>query len=151
MKILEETILMSIKPKYADRIISGDKRVELRRRKPINIGKGTIVLLYVSVPVQSITGAFWVDSIVEKPTGQLWKLVKDTASVTRDEFEKYFTGALLGVGIFFSKFILFPEPILLHTFNKNNIPFHPPQGFRYVSIEELHSSSPAVVNLLSEI
>ena len=142
---------MSIKPKYADQIISGDKRVELRRRRPIRIRKGTIVLLYVSGPVQSITGAFWVDSIVEKPTGQLWELVKDTASVTRDEFDKYFTGALLGVGIFFSKFILFPEPILLHTFNKTNIPFHPPQSFRYISIEELNSSSPAVVQLLSKM
>ncbi|MCH8837464.1 MAG: ASCH domain-containing protein [Candidatus Marinimicrobia bacterium] len=149
--MLERTILMSIKPKYAERIISGEKRVELRRRRPSKIGEGSIVLLYVSDPVQSITGAFCVDYIIEKPTGQLWKLVKDTASVTRDEFEKYFTGTLVGVGIFFSKFVLFPEPIMLHTFSKDNMPFHPPQGFRYISIDDLKSSLPAVANLLSEI
>jgi hypothetical protein len=47
------TLLLSLRPQFADAILSGTKTVELRRR-PINAQSGTPILLYASRPTMAI-------------------------------------------------------------------------------------------------
>ncbi|MCH7496576.1 MAG: ASCH domain-containing protein [Candidatus Marinimicrobia bacterium] len=137
-------ILMSIRPQYVDRMISGDKSVELRRRRPKHMGNGTIVLIYASRPVGLIMGAFKVDHLVEKPKEQLWREVRKKAGVTREEFERYFSGVANGVGIFFSSFRRLPEPIRPESSGSNGIQIHPPQSYRYVQLDDFNLKSYAI-------
>ena len=51
------TYLMSIKPLFAEQILSGQKRYELRRRAG-EISAGSLVVLYASNPVKAIVGEF---------------------------------------------------------------------------------------------
>jgi predicted transcriptional regulator len=58
-------ILMSIKPKWANRILSGLKILELRSMPPKNaIGK--TVYIYETSPIQMITGCFTIEHIYDK-------------------------------------------------------------------------------------
>jgi predicted transcriptional regulator len=49
------TLLLSLRPRFADAILAGAKTVELRRR-PINARPGTAILLYASRPMMAIVG-----------------------------------------------------------------------------------------------
>jgi predicted transcriptional regulator len=49
------TLLLSLRPRFADTILSGAKTVELRRR-PINAQPHTPIILYASNPTMAIVG-----------------------------------------------------------------------------------------------
>jgi len=52
-------LLMSIKPKYAYKILRGEKKFELRK-KCDKIDYGTRVIIYASSKVKAIIVGFWV-------------------------------------------------------------------------------------------
>lgn len=91
-------VLLSIKPKYADLILAGTKKVELRRSWPSNdIG---VMVLYSSSPVQRLVGIAYVDRVNETDVTGLWKLAHDNGGgVTRDELVEYFAGKEKAFGI----------------------------------------------------
>ena len=130
------TLLLSIRPKYADQIFQHTKTVELRRVRPKRLENGDLVLIYVSSPVQALMGAFKVDKIIEKPLKQLWLRVGNQAGITRQEFDAYYNGRAVGIGIFFKIQDVWqlPKPITLDILKKQN--FYPPQGFRYATASE---------------
>lgn len=132
-------ILMSIRPKYADKIFNGTKTVELRRIKPKSIQENDLVFVYVSAPVKSLVGAFSVSSVTEKSLSSLWKSVKDHAGLDRGEFFDYFQGVDKGVAIFIKDVWFLPEPIHLAKLQKEVKGFYPPQSFRYTSIRQVES------------
>lgn len=141
-------IVLSIRPQYAEKIFDGSKRVELRRIRPKYISKGTLVLIYASSPIKSLVGAFKVEQVIERQLQDLWQVVQDKASITREEFDAYFDGISTGIGIFFSEVWRLSEPIELQALKEQMLEFHPPQGFRYATIEEL--ASPQLAELMED-
>jgi predicted transcriptional regulator len=135
----ERSIIFSIKPKYAEKIISGEKKIELRRVKPNHIYKNTYVLIYVSSPVQSIIGSFIVDSVIHETIPELWERSFEISSVSKKEYNKYFAGVTKGVGIFIKNVQQFKKPITLKTLKVKLPDFNMPQSFRYISPTELTS------------
>jgi len=129
-------LLLSIRPKYADLIFSGQKKMELRRTRP-RIGKDDLALIYVSSPVKSLVGAVLVTNVVELPPEALWRKAKRKAAVTRIEFDEYFAGAEKGFAIEFSRCWQLVEPVSLKTLRARRRGFHPPQSFRYLSGADL--------------
>jgi predicted transcriptional regulator len=129
-------ILMSIRPKYANKIFDGTKTVELRRIKPKTLDSGDLILVYVSSPIKSLVGAFRVARVVEKPLPSLWKAVKDHAGVSYKEFLRYYEGVQLGVAIFIKDVWILPKPIHLSDLQKEESGFYPPQNFQYTSIKQ---------------
>ena len=142
-------IVLSVRPPYAKKIFEGSKKVELRRVRPKQIRKGDLVLIYISSPIQSLAGAFKVDQIVEKALPDLWKLVRGKAGVTQEEFDTYYHGVDIGVGIFFDEVWSLPRPIKIRELQEQGIDFQPPQGFRYATPDEL--ASPQFAELVGDI
>jgi predicted transcriptional regulator len=129
------SLLLSIRPKYAAQIFSGEKTVELRRVKP-KITKGDTVLVYVSSPTKALLGAFEVDEVVESSPVNLWEKVQNIAGITEAEFISYYVGSDKAYGIFIKKSWHLDAPLALSNMKKKWENFHPPQSYRYVSIKE---------------
>lgn len=142
-------ILLSIRPQYANKIFKGYKSVELRRICPKYIEKGTLVLVYVSSPIQALAGAFKVDRVIKKPLQELWEIVQDKAGITNQEFEAYYDGVSSGFGIFFTEVWKFSKPIRLDELQEHVSDFYPPQGFRYITKREL--ASPRIGNFVKDV
>jgi predicted transcriptional regulator len=123
--------------------------VELRRRCPKQLAKGTLVLVYVTHPTRSLTGAFKVVRVVEKPLAELWNLVRKKAAISYQEFKQYYSGVRRGTAIFFYRVRSFPEPVLLDDLRRELVNFLPPQAFRYAKERELQA--PIIAKLLSVI
>jgi predicted transcriptional regulator len=123
-------LLLSIKPKYVDLILTGEKRVELRRLRP-RIDSGP-ALIYASSPRMELVASFRIVSVLRAPLGLLWQSVREVAGVTRKEFDAYFDGQQTGIAIRIADVAEFREPIPLADIRAAWKGFHPPQVFRYV-------------------
>lgn len=128
-------LLLSIHPKYVDSILSGAKRVELRRLRP-RVSDGQ-ALIYATSPRMELVASFQIAKVTRAPLCLLWQAVRDVAGITRREFDAYFHGLDSGVAIHIEDVAQFREPVALDTLRAAWKGFHPPQGFRYVDASDL--------------
>jgi predicted transcriptional regulator len=129
------SLLISIHPKYADKIFAGEKTVELRKVRP-NISSGDIVLMYAKSPTMALIGGFEVDKVVNASPSALWRKVNKSAGITKHEFTNYYNGSENAYGIFITKPWYFEKPMALQKLRNKLDGFHPPQSYRYVSMHE---------------
>jgi len=92
------TILMSVKPHWAELILSGRKKYELRRMRP-SFPEGAKVWLYSTKPVGQIVGSFSVGRMVADAPHDLWPVLGRASCVSEAEFLDYFRGKALGHAI----------------------------------------------------
>lgn len=128
-----KVLFLSVHPQYADKILKGTKTVELRRSYPRQTTEGSMGLIYASSPVRSVVGAFKVVRVVQQPLKQLWELVKHAAGVSRDEFNAYYQGLSVGVGIYLTDVRGFSDPIALPEIRRRLSASYPPRSFCYPS------------------
>jgi predicted transcriptional regulator len=132
-----KVLLLSVHPVYAEKLLNGTKRVELRRIKP-NINVGDIVDLYFSSPVQEIRGTLKVEKVIGKPLTSLWANVRNDAGISKREFDDYYSGTDRGYGIYLNSPKHIRNPISLNELRTKWARFHPPQSYRYLSAAELN-------------
>ncbi|WP_051495520.1 MULTISPECIES: ASCH domain-containing protein [unclassified Methylibium] len=122
-------MLLSIKPKYADLILSGTKTVELRRSWPSNdVG---VMVIYSSAPIQRLTGIALITEIRECTPDALWDVAQaHGGGVTEDELKEYIGKKALAYGVMLGRV----EVAEVQVDPKELFPnFTPPQGFLYLS------------------
>jgi predicted transcriptional regulator len=125
------TLLLSVRQKYANRIFSGTKTVELRRYCP-RVSKGDTILVYVPSPVKALCAVLTVDKVVRAEIDKLWSQVENEADITIEEYLDYFVDSTVGWGIYFDDVYLFPSPLYLDELKEMWPSFHPPQRFYYL-------------------
>jgi predicted transcriptional regulator len=131
MALIEDcrTLVLSVKPVYVQRILSGEKTVELRRRFPSLSGKCR-VLLYSTSPVQAIVCSAELKEVSHHSLQSLWKHFSVAIGVTRQEFNAYFAGVDNGYALRRSKVRALVQPLHLSDLSRDYA-FHPPQSYCY--------------------
>lgn len=85
-------VLLSIKPCYAEAILSEVKKYEFRRvafrRKDIHK-----VYLYANSDIRKIVGSFEIDNILEGTPKEIWEKCHLYGGISKKEFFNYFKGA----------------------------------------------------------
>ena len=100
---------MSIHPQYGDAILVGKKRIEFRKR-PVH-KKTHYVLLYATLPVAAIVGAF---SVLDQLTGspfQLWDDYSELGAIAKEDFNAYYSNCMNGTGIRIGEVYRLEEPV----------------------------------------
>jgi len=123
------SVILSIKPKYAMKIFSGEKKVEFRKKVWIKINKIKKVYLYVSGHIGQILGTFLIENILKENPKTLWYLYKEVGGISKEEFDSYFNNTYQGNGIYIKNPVKFKQPIDPYELDPN---FRPPQNFMYV-------------------
>ena len=119
-------ILMSIKPKYSEKIFSGDKKYEFRRKvSKLHVDR---IIVYSSFPDKKVIGEVEVMDVVSKPINELWKLTKKYAGITYDDFEDYFDGCDVAYAYVLGKVTRYKKPKSLLDFDVR----FSPQSYVYV-------------------
>jgi predicted transcriptional regulator len=81
-------IVMSVKPKYAERLLAGAKVIEIRKRFSKK-WLGCKAILYASQPVSALVGEATINSITFGPPDEVWTRFESNIGCTRAEFEAY--------------------------------------------------------------
>lgn len=131
-----QILLISVKPKYAEKILNGEKTVELRKSAPTRIKEGGYILIYVTSPVKQILGICQIGRIMKDTPSELWKKVKFNAGVTKSEFNDYFADYKNGYGLILNN-VNNLEPIDLDYLKSSISGFNPPQTYRYINTNEI--------------
>lgn len=121
-------VLLSIKPEYANKIFSGEKKFEFRRRVFKNLEVETIVV-YSTMPVGRIIGEFSIKHIHRDSPQSIWNKTKKFSGIDENFFNEYYNGRDLAFAIEVDKPILYQTPINPKVEYDN---FTAPQSFMYL-------------------
>ena len=124
-------LLISLRPRFANDILAGEKRVELRRIRP-RISRGDIIVIYASLPVGAIVGFARVLHVTAGAPSLLWKSVGAVSGLRKGEFSEYFRGSSEGFAIHLGTTRRREDPLTLTTLRKKIPGFSPPQCYKYL-------------------
>ena len=131
----EKTLLLSLRPTFADLVFAGVKTVELRRSRP-RVREDDWALVYVSTPIKAVVGVIQVAAIIENKPSTLWRKVRERAGITRRQFNEYYVGASTGYAIVLSAVERFRKPVELNHIREVWPDFQPPQSYRYLDMRQ---------------
>jgi len=129
---MTDDILMSIRPRFADAILSGAKSHELRRRFVAG-AVGTRVFVYASSPVCRMVGYFSIQAVNTMPTWLVARRRRRATTLTADEIHGYLQGLRHGTLIEVAEPTTFDMPIALPVLREWGV--EPPQSYRYLSAD----------------
>jgi predicted transcriptional regulator len=129
---LSRDILFSVHPKYAAKILDGQKTVELRRKFPEGGTRGALAFIYSSSPVSAVVGYTRIKYVVKLPIRQIWKLYGGAACISKNDFNAYFAGLRFGFAILFDGVKTLERQIKASDL-RTQFGIVPPQSYRYVS------------------
>ena len=124
-------LVLSLKPRFAEAILSGAKTVEVRRVMP-RITVPTLALLYASGATRALVGTCVVRSVARHPTDELWQLHGARTALSRTELDAYLAGCDSGVALLLERPEPLAAPVPLHTLRQAH-GFRPPQSLAYVN------------------
>lgn len=143
-----EHILISLAPRHAKNIFDGIKHIELRRR-PMNIEPGTIVWIYVTLPVGVLMGRAKIAALHTAAPDSLWRRFGAVSGLAKNEFLGYLNGLAQGVVLVLEDVKTLREPLSLEALRHIAEGFNPPQFFIRIDDEHpLFSSLTAPANTL---
>ena len=128
----DRRLLLSLKPRYAEAILLGEKTVELRRTRLL-VTLPTDALIYASSPVMALVGRCRVDTVHSLGIDRLWRMYGRDAAITRKEFLNYFDGTPRGYALLLSSPERLSSAVSLADIRASWNGFQPPQSFRYLT------------------
>ncbi len=122
-------LLLSIKPRFADLIFSGEKRYEFRksifRRSDVKS-----VVVYASHPISKAIGEFEIETVIEDDLERLWEATRAFAGISEEFFFDYFSNRETGYAIKVKSYTVYEEPYCIRTV----LGMTPPQSFAYIDV-----------------
>lgn len=126
----QRDVVLSVKPKYSTQILTGKKTVEVRRRFPVNVPKGTLAYIYSTTPDKALVGFAEIESVTKKSVSAMWQAHRQETCITKRDFDSYFSGQEFGFALRFRRAKPFKESIDLAQL-RERFGFEPPQSFLY--------------------
>lgn len=122
------TVLLSIKPEFAEKIFDGTKKYEFRKSIFKNTDVKTVVV-YASSPVQKVIGEFTIADILNDDVEVIWNETCRDSGITHDFYLSYFSNKEKAYAIKIGKTTRYRQARNLSDYNIN----FAPQSFAYLS------------------
>ena len=134
MKDTLTSVILSIKPIYAQAIIAGTKKVEFRKK----IFKREVekIFIYSSMPKKKMIGYFTILDVIEDTPINLWNEFKEVGGITEKDFFEYYKNAEKGFSIKINEVVKFEKEIEPDDFIEK---FCAPQSYIYIE-EKINSN-----------
>lgn len=125
-------ILLSIKPQYVDKIVSGEKKYEFRKtifkRKQVDT-----IVVYSSGKVGKLIGEIKFTTILSDTPLNIWNITKEKAGLSKGDFFDYFRNKEIAHAIKIESFEPYSHAISI----QEKCPgINPPQSFVYVEKDD---------------
>lgn len=124
---MRETILISIHPEHVEKILSGEKRFEFRKKIPID--KIRRMVIYSTSPVMKVVAVAEIDSTITARPESVWRKTRHASGITKQRFIKYFDNREIAHAISIGSVRELENPISLSTLCQSLVP---PQSYRFI-------------------
>ena len=125
----ENTILMSVRPEFAESMMQRRKTVEFRRMFSTK-HVGARVVFYVTHPVRMFLLTATIAGIDHRPKRQLWSEHRERGGISRDSFDYYFAGTENGYAIELEDLRPVPNQLCLKEAQRLCPTLRPPRSFQ---------------------
>jgi predicted transcriptional regulator len=146
---LRNEMLVSIKPKYAHQILSGQKLIEIRKRFS-DRWAGSRAVLYASNPEKALVGEATVRSVTCGSPNEIWARFGSDIGCSSDEFKEYAGSAEKVSAVELDAAVPYREPIglaqLSHLVEEH---LRPPQSFCDLRLDDEESPWAKAVSVAS--
>jgi predicted transcriptional regulator len=120
-------VLLSIKPEYTTKILSGEKTYEFRKQIPKR--KIKKVFIYESYPTKNIVGWFSIKGILSGSPEEIWEKCKTKGGINKDKYFTYCNGNKIVHAFEIDEIVRFNSPINPVEIDPK---FKAPQNFSYL-------------------
>lgn len=127
MENKNKTIILSIHPKHIEKILSGEKRYEYRKRIPLDVN---YLIVYATAPTKKIVALIEVDMVMKDTPQNIWDVTRDESGVSYEFFMKYFNEVSTAYAIKFRNVYKLPSPIDITVIDNVK---SAPQAYIYVN------------------
>lgn len=118
--------VISLKPQYAELIVSGEKTVEYR--KTYMAARPEAFVIWVTRPVSRIIGEVPVTGCIIGTPDEVWEKTKDRGGISREAYDAYFAGRRSAYAYELGEFRAFERELTLGRLGFAR----PPQAFAYI-------------------
>ena len=144
----DSELLMSLRPQYADSILRGGKRVEIRRSFSSK-WLGSRIALYASAPISSLVGEAVIQQLVEDAPDKIWNSFSTSLGCTKAEFDAYAEGAERVFALVLSNVRAYETPLGLNAARElTGEKLLPPQNYSRLSVESPWSRAIPIASLV---
>ena len=119
--------LMSIKPIYVTKILSGLKRFEYRK-VPCK-QKIDKIIIYSTAPVKKVVGEVEVIEVLCDTPTRIWEKTNVNSGISKEFFDQYFNGCQIAIAYALGKVTEYELPKELAEFGVKSAP----QSFVYIN------------------
>jgi predicted transcriptional regulator len=142
IEVLKENILLiSVKPEFAEKIINGEKTIELRKSAPKKVRKENYILIYVTSPIKELWGICKISEILKDSPNKFWDNYGSKTGITEEQFKLYFKTNKKAFGIELKEVRNFSKhSIDLQNLRKAFPKFMPPQTYAYINYDDINFS-----------
>lgn len=120
---MKKILLISIHPKFVEKILTGEKRFEFRKHVPSC--KISHILIHATTPEKRLVAIAEVEQILQAPPSVLWEQTKYAAGIPRSFFREYFYGSKKAIAFQLGRVFPIPENVA------QQIAYWPPQSYSY--------------------
>lgn len=120
-------LLLSIKREYSEKIFSGEKKYEFRKKKPTRLVDK--VFVYEPSPSRSIVGWFRIKRIHSGSPREIWRRCKNSSGIRESSYLTYCNGSKIVHAFEINETFRFGNSIDPFKIISN---FKPPQSFAYL-------------------
>ena len=128
MKKTQKRILISIKPEYVSKILSGEKKFEYRTKAAKKDVDSLII--YETAPVKRVVAEARVLEVLRLSPEDLWEKTKNHSGVSKAFFEDYFKGRKTAYAYKLGEIKVYDNPLELNYYGIKTAP----QSFVYLSL-----------------
>lgn len=120
-----KNIILSIKPEFVEKILSGEKKYEYRKK----VCKEDVekIYIYATAPIKMVVGEVEVIGKKRLNKEKLWEKTQKQSGITKEFYDKYFVNCEEGSVYCLGKIIKYEKGKLLQEFGVKV----PPQSFVY--------------------
>ena len=122
-----KNIILSIHPNHINKILSGEKRFEYRKRIPQNID---YLIVYATAPIKKVVAIIKVDMVIKDTPQNIWNITKKDSGVSYEFFMNYFNEVSTAYAIKIRNIYKMPTPIDITVIDGVKCG---PQAYQYVN------------------
>ncbi|MBR2547802.1 MAG: ASCH domain-containing protein [Eubacterium sp.] len=119
-------MLLSIKPEYVTKIVSGTKKYEFRKfhcREDVDT-----IVIYATAPVKQVIGEVSIIAVIEDAVEEVWKQTRPDGGITKKAFKEYYKNKQVAIAYQLGEVRTYDEPMALSDVGLSYVP----QSFAYI-------------------
>lgn len=134
------SMLISIKPEFVDKILTGEKTIELRRRFTRRWDEVDKLFIYSTSPVKSVVAETKITDVKQLSVNHILRNHRSSICIDEERMRSYFEGLDFGYAIFLSNVRRLESPIELKNLASLGLQ-RPPQSYSYLDNVEIETAS----------